>query len=178
MISLRHCVVLGLAALAGCSPRASRTTSEAEFAVNASLDPAIRDKDIVFYEQRLREDPESATDRARLGILYLSRARERGDYADVQRAESLAAQSLDQREAHNTATWSLLASARLASHDFTGALDAARRYVASDTSSLTARALLGEIHLEMGAYDEARAIFTSLERHTSQPSIAARLARW
>lgn len=178
MICLRTLVALGLAALAGCSPRASRSTNDAEFAVAASLDPAVRDKDIAFYEQRLREDPASATDRSRLGLLYLSRARERGDYADVQRAESLAVQSLAQREAHNTATWSLLASARLASHDFTGALDAARRYVASDTTSLTAQALLGEILLELGSYDEARTIFTSLERHTSQPSIAARLARW
>lgn len=178
MTSRRTCVVLGLAALAGCSPRVSRSTNEAEFAVAAGLDPAVRDKDIEFYEKRLREDPLSATDRSRLGMLYLSRARERGDYADVQRAESLAVQSLTQREAHNTGTWSLLASARLASHDFVGALDAARRYVESDTTSLTAQALLGEILLEMGSYDEARTIFIALEGHTSQPSIAARLARW
>jgi tetratricopeptide (TPR) repeat protein len=178
MPSFRTCVVLGLTTLAACSPRAARPTRDAEFTVAESLDPEIRDKDITFYEQRLREDPASATDRSRLGMLYISRARERGDYADVQRAESLAVQSLTQREAHNTGTWSLLASARLASHDFVGALDAARHYVESDTTSPAAQALLGEILLEMGRYDEARAIFTSLEGHTDQPSIAARLSRW
>lgn len=179
MTTLR--IVLGLAAVAAfaaCAPRGSRSTKEAEFAIAERLDPAVREKDIAFYEQRLREDPASASDRARLGGLYLSRARERGDNADVQRAESLAVQSLTQREAHNTGTWSLLASARLASHDFPGALDAARRLVASDTTSESARAMLGEVLLEMGSYDEARAIFTSLEGHTGQPTIASRLARW
>ena len=142
------------------------------------MDPAIRDKDIAFFAQRLREDPESAADRSRLALLYLSRSRERGDFADVARAESLAVRSLAQRESHNGGTWSILAAARLAKHDFAGALDAGRRYLANDSTSPTARALVGEILLETGGYDEARALFTSIEPSTSLPSVASRLARW
>ncbi|MCC6317487.1 MAG: tetratricopeptide repeat protein [Gemmatimonadaceae bacterium] len=163
--------------LTACSAGARRPGPDA-FVIAPGTDPATRDADIAFFEKRLTEDPASAADRARLGGLYLARSRGNGAFADAERAESLAMQSLATREAHNGGTWALLASARLSGHDFTGALDAARRYLASDPESPQARAMLGEVLLETGGYDEARPLFDSLEAHTRQPTIAARLARW
>ena len=173
-------VVLPLTvAWTACAHPAPRAKSDADVVVAApGSDPVVRDKDIEFYQKRLLEDPESAADRSRLALLFLARSREAGNYTDVQRAESLAIESLHLRESHNSGTFTILASARLASHDFRGALDAARRLVATDPTSPTSRALLGEILLEIGQYDEARSIFTALEANTSQLSVASRLARW
>ena len=162
-----------------CAHPAPRAKSDADVVIAApGSDPVVRDQDIAFYQKRLLEDPESAADRSRLALLFLARSREAGNFADVQRAESLAIESLHLRESHNSGTFTILASARLASHDFRGALDAARRLVATDPTSPTSRALLGEILLEIGQYDEARTIFTSLEANTRQLSVASRLARW
>lgn len=166
-------------AVTACAHPVPQAQSDAERVIDApATDPDIRDKDIAFFEKRLREDPESATDRSRLALLFLSRARETGDFIDVQRAESLAVESLRLRASHNAGTYTILASARLASHDFAGALAAARQLVATDPTSPSARALLGEVLLETGEYDEARALFESIEGHTSQLSVASRLARW
>lgn len=152
---------------------------DAERAIAApSLDPTVRDRDIAFYQQRLHEDPQSAADRSRLAALLLSRARETASFADVTRAEDLALQSVKLRESHNAPTYALLASARLSKHDFAGALWAARRLVALDSSLVTSRALLAEVLLETGAYDEAGLLFRSVEAHTGQPSVGARLVRW
>ncbi len=167
------------AALAACAHPAPRAQADAELVVAApATDPSIRDQDIEFYQRRLREDPESAADRSRLALLFLSRARETGNYADAERAESLAVESLRLRESHNGGTYTILAAAKLASHDFLGALDAARRLVATNPESPTSRALLGEILLELGQYDEARTLFSSLEANTSKLSVASRLVRW
>ena len=138
-----------------CAHPAPRAKSDADVVIAApGSDPVVRDQDIAFYQKRLLEDPESAADRSRLALLFLARSREAGNFADVQRAESLAIESLHLRESHNSGTFTILASARLASHDFRGALVAARRLVATDPTSPTSRALLGEILLEIGQSDE------------------------
>jgi tetratricopeptide (TPR) repeat protein len=49
---------------------------------------------------------------------------------------------------------------------------------AGDSTEPHRRALLGEILLELGRYDEAAAIFRTLEDQTSRLPVAARLARW
>lgn len=161
--------------VAACD-RSARTTDLVSNPTPAA--DSIRDQDIAFYEQRLREDTLSAADRTTLAQLYLSRSRERGTYEDIERAEALARESLGLREAHNAGTYQLLASALLAKHDFEGALDAARRLVAADPTSPSHVALLGEVLLEIGDYDAADSLFRSIEGHTSHLSVAARLARW
>ncbi|MFN8579613.1 MAG: hypothetical protein U0163_01350 [Gemmatimonadaceae bacterium] len=146
--------------------------------VTPASDHTIRDQDIEFYAKRLNEDPESAADRSRLAQLFLARARETGSSADVDRADSLATEALAMREAHNAATYGILASARMARHDFLGARLAARRLGAADPVSASSRALLGEIELELGNYADARVLFRALERESSQLSVASRLVRW
>lgn len=178
----RH-VVLALlplaVAIAACAPPAPSGQGDVVRVVSdPASDASVRDKDIAFFERRLAEDPESAADRSRLARLLLARARESGNVLDMERAELLALESLKARESHNEGTYSILASARLAVHDFTGALTAAQRLVALNHESPTARALLGETLLEIGRYDEAATLFTSVEAHTSLLPVASRLARW
>jgi lipopolysaccharide biosynthesis regulator YciM len=138
----------------------------------------VRDLDIAFFARRASEDPWSAADRARLGALYLQRARETGNFNDYRRAESLAVKALRLREAHNDETFTILASARLAQHDFTGALAAARTLVARNPDEPRDQALLGEVLLELGRYAQADTIFRSLESQTDRLSVASRLMRW
>ncbi len=148
-------------------------------AIAAAPDEAqIRDLDIVFFAKRANEDPWSAADRARLGALYLQRARETGNFNDYRRAESLAVSGLRLREAHNDETFTILASARLAQHDFTGALAAARALVVRNPDEPRDLALLGEVLLELGRYAEADSIFRSLETRTDRLSVISRLMRW
>jgi tetratricopeptide (TPR) repeat protein len=134
--------------------------------------------DVAFHERRLREDPWSAADLARVAALYARRARETGDASDLRRAEAAARRALALREAHNGAAWGTLASALMARHEFPEALRAARRLVAMDSSLPSSRALLGELQLETGDYAGADSTFAPLLRWRGDPSVAPRLARW
>jgi tetratricopeptide (TPR) repeat protein len=139
---------------------------------------SIRDLDMAFYERRAKDDPWSAADRVKLAGLYLQRARETGSFTDYGRAESLSVKALQLRQAHNEEAYTILGSARLARHDFVGALAAARSLVERSPEEPRYRALLGEVLLELGRYDEASTVFKSLESETGRLSVAARLVRW
>ena len=138
----------------------------------------IRDLDIAFYEHRAAEDTASAGDRAQLAGLYMQRARTSGSFADYERAERVARQSLNLRTAHNGQTFSLLASALLARHDFVGALRVALRADSLEPGNTNHTALIGEIELELGDYDAAARHFASLHFDRDQFTVAARVARW
>ena len=168
---------LGLAILwtAARSPRGARPTAVSPVAVSEG---EIRDLDIAFYERRAAEDTESAGDRAQLASLYLQRARTSGSFADYERAERVARRSLGLRTAHNGQTFSLLASALLARHDFVGALRVAQRADSIDPGNTNHVALIGEIELELGDYDAAARHFSSLHFDRDQFTVAARVARW
>jgi tetratricopeptide (TPR) repeat protein len=164
--------------LSAARSRAATRRSTAEASAAAPDEAQIRDLDIAFFAKRADEDPWSAADRARLGALFLQRARETGNFSDYRRAESLAVNGLRLREAHNDETFTILASARLAQHDFIGALAAARALVTRNPDEPHDRALLGEVLLELGRYAQADSIFQSLESRTDRLSVASRLMRW
>ena len=138
----------------------------------------VRTLDIAFYERRIAEDSFSAADRARLAGLYLQRARETGSGQDYDRAEHLSRASLELRSAHNADTYSLLTAARLAKHDFTGALGSARALFETDTTNASYRAQLAEVVLELGDYEGAARLFSTIAGRTDKPAVAARVARW
>jgi tetratricopeptide (TPR) repeat protein len=141
-------------------------------------DAWVRDQDIAFYEARIVRDPLGAMDRMRLAALYLQRGTATGSEADFVRAEKAASSSLEHRRAHNDAAVAVLAGALMARHRFVEARNAARELVASAPESPTARALLGETLLELGAYTHARSLFRSLGPSARDPSVLTRLARW
>jgi tetratricopeptide (TPR) repeat protein len=138
----------------------------------------IRDLDITFYEARVARDPSGARDRAVLGALYLQRSRSSGSESDILRAESLARTSITTRHQRNASALSVLISSLMAQHRFVEAHDVAGRLVARDSTDLGARATLGEVALELGRYDEAARIFSSIALTRSSPTVAPRYARW
>ena len=136
------------------------------------------DADIAFYERRLTEDAESATDRSLLAGLYMQRARATGDVSYYARAERLARRSLALRTEHNGQTFALLAAALMARHAFVDALAVARRADSLDPGVPAHLALMGEIELELGDYAAANAHFAAIHFDGEQFTLAARLARW
>src|SRR4051812_5102225 len=120
-----------------------------------SLETTIRNRDIDFFRARVQRDPRSAGDYTRLAGLYLQRARQTADNSDLIRAERMARRSLELRTGRNAAAFGVLASTLLAQHRFAAALTVAQRLVAADSTSIGARALLGETQYELGRYPDA-----------------------
>ncbi len=139
---------------------------------------AGRNTDIAFFETRAARDPRGAADRAFLAGLYLQRARETGAYADFVRAESTARAALAIRPDRNTRALLALASSLLGQHRFAEARAWAESLVAATPEGIGARALLGEIQLELGDYDAAGRTFGSLAGDAANLAVAPRLARW
>ncbi|MFN2420552.1 MAG: tetratricopeptide repeat protein [Gemmatimonadota bacterium] len=171
----------GLAAVAGLWGSGGRMAVRAETAVtarSAASERALREREIAFYERRVERDPESAFDHARLASQYLQRARETGEYQDYRRAEAMARRSLLLRTPHNGGAYLQLAASLLAQHRFVDALDVAEVLVAREPEQAHHRALLGEIQLELGKYDEADATFATLGGERRNLAVLPRLARW
>ena len=164
-------------ALLACS-RSSGSVPAGTPPVTSQQEAEVLDADIAFYERRLTEDPRSAADRARISALYLRRSRETGSYEDIGRAADQAERSLRLREGRNESSWSVLGSARLAQHDFAGALEAARELVRLAPEQPSHRAFLAEVLLEVGRYAESDSLFQTVESNASDLSIAPRLVRW
>ncbi len=138
----------------------------------------IRDADIAFYAARAMRDPTGAADLAMVASLYLERGRATGDPSDAVRAERAARKSLANRTARNDRALSVLSSSLLAQHRFADALVVSKQLAAEDTSSVAARSALGEIEMELGRYDSARATFHSLESRSGELAVASRYSRW
>jgi tetratricopeptide (TPR) repeat protein len=117
-------------------------------------------------------------DLARVAQLYLVRSRESGNYDDVLAAEHAARRSLRNRISRNAMAAQVLASSLLSEHRFAEALGVSRSLQSLDPDRLSYRAMSGEIAVELGRYDEARATFDSLRRDAGNLSVAPRLARW
>jgi tetratricopeptide (TPR) repeat protein len=136
------------------------------------------DSNIAFYESVAERDTTGGMALGQLALFYMRRARATGDYQDVLRSEAAARKSLDNRGSHNTRARQALAASLLSEHRFRDALDIAQELVARDSSNAAFRASVGEIQMELGRYDEARASFASVAGNASDLSVAPRLARW
>ena len=134
--------------------------------------------DIEFFQARVARDSLSARDFAELSRLFLQRARAGGGDGDLRRAETHARRSLGLREGRNAEAFQVLASSLMGQHRFAEARSVAERLVALDSTYRPARAVLGEIQLELGAYEEARRTFGMLLTSRGDLAVAPRYARW
>ncbi len=141
-------------------------------------DAEVRELDLTFYAERAKRDPTGAMDLAHIGALYLARARDTGDPRDAVQAESAARRSLHNRPTHNLQAAQVLESALLAQHRFAEALRLAEAARAAEPDNAGLRAAVGEIQMELGQYDSARAAFAGLQGDLQDLAIAPRLARW
>jgi tetratricopeptide (TPR) repeat protein len=182
-------LVVAVALVAGAVPAAARRLAphprgRAPAAVApAAPSPdaaALRDREIAFWAGRAGEDPLGAEDRVMLAAMLVQRARETGSYGDYLRADTVARQSLRIRPQRNEKAMALLASTLMAEHRFGDAYDVARRLDAAEPGMPAYRALRGEIALELGRYDEARALFEEVlaAGGAVDEGVAARVARW
>jgi tetratricopeptide (TPR) repeat protein len=138
----------------------------------------IRDLDIEFYRERTIRDPRSARDFTQLAGLYLQRARETADNADLVRAEETARHSLALRRGRNDEAVGVLASSLMGEHRFAEAHDAAMDLLRTDSTSIAARGMVAEAAMELGRYDEAGRLFGMLATYQADLGTAPRLARW
>ncbi len=139
---------------------------------------AALDRGIAFFQERAARDPYGAGDRSLLAGLYLQRARETGSYEDVLRADEAARASLALRPERNAATYAALSLSLVEQHRFVEARAAAEALVEAEPERAGARAHLAEIHLELGEYERAGALFRSLEAARGDLDVAPRLAHW
>jgi tetratricopeptide (TPR) repeat protein len=161
-----------------CGRQSPAPKSSTTAAAPARSDAEIRELDIGFFTERVKQDPTGASDLARLGALYLARGRETGDPRDALLAEEVARRSLRNRGAHNSGAASVLQSSLLAQHRFDEALSLAIAARDAEPEKASLRAAVGEIQMELGQYDSARVAFTDLHASFGDLAIAPRLARW
>ncbi len=174
-------VALVLAVTLGLNARAStrdRSTRALRAAAAAREEARIRDADIDFYLARAERDTASAGDRAQLAGLYLQRARATGSNDDLLRAEQAARASIALRTAHNGKAPMALTSALMGQHRFAEAHAVAAALLASDPARVAYRALVAEIAMELGRYDEAGKLYTGLTSSRTDLGVAPRLSRW
>lgn len=138
----------------------------------------VRDRDIQFYSKRVADDPSGATDRFTLAGLLFARSRNTGSTADLDRALALVRQSISGRARRNYQAFELLASLLMAKHEFAAARAVAIRADSLDPGTPSHLALLGEIELELGKYDEAAAHFRAINYDGRNFTTGARIARW
>lgn len=148
------------------------------FSATPLSEAAIRDRDITFYIQRVKEDSTSAIDRLALAGLLYARARITGSTSDLEQSEMLARESVGIREARNGQAYEVLASTLMARHAFREAHAVAVTADSLEPDTPSHLALLGEIELELGDYDAAAAHFRAVHYDGTQFTIGARVARW
>ena len=170
-------VLVAAMVVGGSSLRRGRRTPS--IAATPRFTPAqMLDSNIAFYEGVAKRDPTGGMALGQLALFYMRRARATGDYQDVLRSEGAARRSLENRGAHNTRARQALAASLLSEHRFGDALGIAQDLAERDASNAAFRASVGEIQMELGHYDDARASFASVAGNTSDLSVAPRLARW
>ncbi|MEO5567489.1 MAG: tetratricopeptide repeat protein [Gemmatimonadaceae bacterium] len=171
-------IVTGAVSIGGCSRGVASARADTTATAPALTASEIRELDIRYFQERAGRDPTGASDLARLGALYLERARETGDPRDIVLADSVARKSLKNRATNNSAAASVLQSALVGLHRFDQAIVLAKAARDAEPDNQALRAAVGEIEMELGNYDSARVAFTGLRIGRGDLHIAPRLARW
>ena len=129
---------------------------------------------ITTFQAKLKENPADAVSYTILSQLYLRQARESGDVAMIQRAETAVQQALALVPDYPFAQLTL-AAAHYAQHNFQETLDIAQPIYASDPDNIQALILIGDAQLALGHYHEATVAYVALSEKPSAP-VMARLA--
>ena len=160
------------------SPRAATASvgaapSNVALATSAKIGRAETTRLVAAYERQVAETP-TAIGLRFLAQLYLQRGRLTGDVATYAQARNAVEQAIalapGDDEGHT-----LLASVLATTHDFQGAIDAARAVLAERADDMGAAAVLGDSQIELGDYDGARSTYARLA--AMQPDAAAVIVR-
>jgi tetratricopeptide (TPR) repeat protein len=130
---------------------------------------------IKSFQNRIKQNPKDAVSYTLLGELYIRQARETGDVAGYQRAETALQQALELLPGYSPAG-SLLASVFYARHDFNQALELAEQVYESNPKNTSALVITGDAYLSLGNYQQAETIYQELGQTNATPPVLARLA--
>lgn len=166
---MKH-AVLGLALLAGCSASRQATNPgpvPVPAPTRAAYDATIIDKDITFWQDRVKADPTGSIGWVKYANALNRRAAESDSMEAAVKAEAAARKSLTLRPRGNGAAAGALTTALLSQHRFGEVLK-----VAPDHRSRF------DILLELGRYAEAREVIAKHALDWQDPSGLALQARW
>ena len=170
---------LWVLSVAGCS------SSQAPLPTPPAARPLSTDVDatsqgIRFFVERTKKDPQDFIALNKLSGLHLKRFRETSNIDFLNRALEAAEKSLQVMPAEiNTDGLGALVECRFAAHDFAGARSGAQDWVRRNPRLALAQAIYGDVMMETGEYDEARAAYEETERLAGPESVlaATRMAR-
>ncbi|HET7077993.1 MAG TPA: tetratricopeptide repeat protein [Chloroflexia bacterium] len=134
------------------------------------------DELIAFWDARVARDPRDFISMTFLAGSFMHKARETGDIAQYQRAETTIHQALAIDPDYEGAQ-AYLAAVRYTQHDFTGALTLATQVYAAHPNIVSALATMGDAQLELGNYKEAEAAYQRLNQRNPGPAVESRLSR-
>lgn len=134
------------------------------------------DQLITFWDARVARDPRDFISMTYLAGSFMHKARETGDIAQYQRAETTINQALAIDPDYEGAQ-AYLAAIHYTQHDFTGALALATQVYAAHPNVVSALATMGDAQLELGNYKEAEAAYQRLNQRNPGPAVDSRLSR-
>lgn len=138
---------------------------------------------ILFFEARIRNDPDDFIAHNKLAGEYLQQMRVTGDTVYLELALKAAKASLNVLPAEsNKGGLAALAIAQFSLHEFVNSRDNALRLTEIDPNKGYAYQILGDAFLELGQYEEAKAAFGKMDEFggfqaLTQVAIEQRLSR-
>ena len=130
---------------------------------------------IEFFQNKIRRNPQDAVSYTLLSDLYMRQARETGDLASYQHAESALRKALQLLPNYAPANASL-AAVLYAQHNFDDALALAQQVYQSNPKITQALATMGDAYLALGQYTAGEQTYQELLQKSPSPSVVARLA--
>jgi tetratricopeptide (TPR) repeat protein len=134
------------------------------------------DRRIAFWQERVRNTPESDQAYQYLGELFAQKGRETGDISWYARADEAFRQAV-KLFSNNLAARAGLARNLVTLHRFKEAVAEGTAILQADLRAIGAVAIVGDASLELGDLDTAQAAFETLKKHTDGPGVDVRFAR-
>lgn len=152
--------------------------------VTPMLDDTVTSEQAIrFLEAKIKNDPEDMISYNLLAGRYLQRLRETGSVEYLDLATRVVEASLKVLpEEHNSGGLGLLAEVEYASHNFTSALEHAKKLMTLDPGKVYPYQIMGDANLELGNYEKAATIYKNMIKlndgsNSGNVAIETRLAR-
>ncbi|MFY9234799.1 MAG: tetratricopeptide repeat protein [Fimbriimonadaceae bacterium] len=152
-------VVVGSSGCANESISANAALTPVAEVYRAPFDISMLDRELRFYQGRVKRDPAGAIGWAMLSSAYLKRSRVYDANDNAIAAEEAARRSLKLRRLNNVSAATLLVQALLDQHRFKDAAAAAKDALAIDPRDAKAIMLVIDTLFEIGQYDASKKVF-------------------
>src|SRR5437660_9707131 len=134
------------------------------------------DQAIRMFQDKVKDNPESALLHTLLGHAYIRRARDKGDLSDYDRAEASIRRALD-LDRTSVSAQVTLAQVLCAGHKFAEGLRLARQVYARNPGEHGVLLMVADAQLELGDYAAAEKTYEELQGKDPSAYLVSRLAR-